>query len=99
LKTPVAKARGKLVSRRAVFLGLVISITVLPIFWTILASFNIKPVDASSSAAWLVLPSFDQYLEVGVAEPHFANELVTGTALSAVTTLLVNDPKSGQFLP
>jgi multiple sugar transport system permease protein len=76
------------VSKRGIFLAVVVALCVLPFVWTILASFQIWPVEAASPPTWFVEPSLDGYLEVGVTEPAFISELLTSAFLALCTTLL-----------
>src|SRR5262245_51996027 len=73
---------------RGLFLALVILFVLLPIIWTGLASLGILPAGESSSPAWNFNPSLEQFQEIGVAEPPFMTELLTGSALAACVTLL-----------
>jgi multiple sugar transport system permease protein len=75
-------------SRRGIFLAVVVVICVLPFIWTVLASIQIWPVEVSTPPQWVVEPSLDQYLEVGIAHPEFISELLTSAILAACTTLL-----------
>ncbi len=73
---------------RAAFLGAALVIFILPLVWTTLASFGLKPDDTTSPPSWTLPPSLDSYAEVGVAEPTFWQELATSTGLSIVATVL-----------
>ncbi len=75
---------------RAVFLAVVIAVCLIPLLWTLLASLNIVPNDVTSPPSWSAYPTLDQYLEVGVSEPHFVLELLTGAALALATTLITS---------
>jgi multiple sugar transport system permease protein len=75
-------------SKRGIFLTGVVVICVLPFIWTVLASIQIWPVEFSTPPQWVVEPSLDQYLEVGIAHPQFITELLTSAGLAACTTLL-----------
>lgn len=59
----------------------------IPLAWTSLASFGVVPRGTHPPAlTWL--PSLDHFGEVGVAEPHFWQELATSTGVSIAATLL-----------
>ncbi len=88
MRTPHIKQRRHPVSRRGVFLAIVVAVCVLPLLWTILASIQIWPVEVTTPPQWVVEPSLDQYLEVGIAHPQFIDELLTSALLAACTTLL-----------
>jgi len=80
--------RPKHFSICAVFLGIVIVVCLLPFVWTVLASLEIRPDNTNSPPSWLLHPTLDRFLEVGVAEPQFVSELATSAGLSTATTLL-----------
>ncbi len=82
------KRRRQYISRRGAFLTIVAILCVLPLVWTVLASIQIWPVEVSTPPQWVVEPSLEQYLEVGVVHPQFINELLTSALLAACTTLL-----------
>lgn len=73
---------------RSLFLTLMIVVCFLPIVWTLLASLGLKPDNTKSPPTWTARPSFDQYTEVGVAEPQFSLEVLTSTGLAALTAFL-----------
>ena len=75
---------------RGTFLAVVIVVCLLPLLWTLLASLNIVPNDVTSPPTWSAYPTLDHYAEIGVSEPHFALELLTGAALALATTLLTS---------
>lgn len=75
---------------RTIFLGFVIAVCLIPLLWTLLASLNIVPNDVTAPPTWSAFPTLDQYVEVGVSEPHFVLELLTGAALALTTTLLTS---------
>jgi len=73
---------------RAAVLGLALLACLLPLAWTALASFRVVPDNNQTPPSWTP-PMLDNYTgEIGVAEPTFAQELLTSTALSLATTLL-----------
>jgi ABC-type glycerol-3-phosphate transport system permease component len=69
-------------------LGVAALVFILPLAWTVLASFNIQPNDSASPPTWNWQPTVENYAEVGVAEPGFAWTLTTSTSLAALVTLL-----------
>lgn len=73
---------------RALLLGLIVTAFLLPLLWTVLASFDIKPENAVSPPRWQVSLSLSNYQEVGATEPGFLQELLTSTNLAVATTLL-----------
>ncbi|MHB8624775.1 MAG: carbohydrate ABC transporter permease [Aggregatilineales bacterium] len=75
---------------RTLFLALVIAVCLIPLLWTLLASINLVPNDVTSPPTWSAFPTLDSYLEIGVSEPNFVLELLTGAALALATTLLTS---------
>src|SRR5260221_14055493 len=84
----VKRKKGISISGRVIFLGIVMILCLLPIAWTVLASFGVQPNNNFSPPVWTLPPSLAQYTEVGIAEPHFFVELLTSASLSALTTSL-----------
>ena len=80
--------RRRAIWSRAAFLTAMIGLFSLPLIWTALASFGVKPDDSVSPPACTLPPSLASYAEVGVAEPAFWQELATSTGLSLAATLL-----------
>jgi multiple sugar transport system permease protein len=75
--------------RRGIFLSAAISLCVVPLIWTVLASFAVMPVNVSSNPfRWTLRFSIEPYREVGIQEPGLARELATSAALAASTTVL-----------
>jgi ABC-type glycerol-3-phosphate transport system permease component len=73
---------------RAAVLGLALLACLLPLAWTALASFRVVPDNNHTPPSW-TLPLLDNYTgEIGIAEPTFAQELLTSAALALATTLL-----------
>lgn len=68
--------------------GITLLIFLLPLVWTLLASFGIRPNNLVSPPAWTWPPSLANYAEIGVADPGFAAKLITSLSLSALATLL-----------
>jgi multiple sugar transport system permease protein len=75
---------------RAVFLTAVALIMLLPLLWTLLASFGITPDGATSPPRLILPPSLANYAEVGVAEPTFTQELLTSFLLATLATLITS---------
>lgn len=73
---------------RAMLIGLFLAAFLIPLLWTFLASFDIKPQNSVAPPKWQAAVSLDNYQEVGVTEPGFMEELVTSTNLAIVTTAL-----------
>lgn len=69
-------------------IALSLTLSLLPIVWTLLASVELLPDNSVSPPHWSVPASLERYLEVGVAEHRFGLELFTGTVLALVVTLL-----------
>jgi ABC-type glycerol-3-phosphate transport system permease component len=58
-----------------------------PLGWTALASLGVQPLGTyPPQLVWP--PSTDQFIEVGVAEPHFWQELVTSAGVSITATFV-----------
>ncbi len=73
---------------RALLLGVIVIAFLLPLLWTVLASFDIKPENAVSPPRWQASPSLSNYEEVGATEPGFLQELLTSTAVAVASTVL-----------
>lgn len=73
---------------RATFLGTCVLVILLPLLWTILASFNVKPNDTVSPPTWSLPPSTANYVEVLVEVPGFPREFWMSVAVSTTATLL-----------
>ena len=72
---------------RVVLLAVAMLVFLFPILWTALASIGVRPRGFGPPAlTWP--PTFEYFGEVGVAEPHFWQELATSTGVSAAATLL-----------
>ncbi len=81
------KARRKRLARN-LLLALAIIVFLFPILWTLLASFGITPDDTSSPPDWTWPPTVGNYLQIGVAEPGFLNELVTSLSVAVTATTI-----------
>ena len=74
--------------KRTLLIAFLIALCLTPLIWTLLASFDLMPVDLYSSFTWDLKPSLEGYREIGVEEPMFLLELLTSAGLSAFTTVL-----------
>ena len=75
---------------RSLFLVGLTAIVLLPLLWTLLASFGVTPNNATSPPGWSLPPSLANYAEVGVAEPTYVQELLTSLLLSVLATFLTS---------
>jgi len=75
---------------RALFLMGVAKLVLVPLLWTLLASFGVMPDNAISSPHWTLPPSLEHYAEIGVAEPNYSQELLTSLLLSILATVLTS---------
>lgn len=71
-------------------MGLALLVFLLPLLWTLLASFGLIPYDVSSPPVWSWPPVVQNYLDIGVAEPGFITELATSLFISVSATLLTS---------
>jgi ABC-type glycerol-3-phosphate transport system permease component len=83
MKTPALK-----VSWDNLFLALLLLFCVVPLLWTILASFGIVPNNNIFPPTWTGTPTLDNYIQVGVTDPSFLPSVLTSLALSTFTTSL-----------
>ncbi len=60
----------------------------LPLTWTVLASFGLLPDNSTRPPSWKGPITFDHFREVGIAEPSFWQELATSTAAAACAAAL-----------
>ena len=73
---------------RALLLSGAVGVFMLPLVWTVLASFRVTPDDTAWPPTW-TSPTLAKYTEeIGVAEPTFTQELTTSIGLSLTATLL-----------
>src|SRR4029079_1004270 len=68
--------------------GSALLLFLLPIVWTLLASFGIMPNNVVSPPTWTGFPSLKYYAEIGVADPGFSGKVLTSFSLAAVATVL-----------
>ncbi len=73
---------------RAGILALALLVFLLPLLWTLMASFGVIPNDTNAPPNWDWPPSIGNFLYIGVAEPGFAGEMVTGLSISVTATAL-----------
>lgn len=73
---------------RAVLLGLAMLAFVLPLGWTLLAALGLEANNGRTPPGFVGPLSLDHFLEVGVAEPSFREELLTSSVAAACATLL-----------
>jgi len=94
VKPPITSSwRGQQRGRaraRTLFLAAVTLILLVPIFWTLLASFGVTPDNGTSPPQWSLPPSLAHFAEVGVAEPTYRQELLTSLLLASLATLLTS---------
>jgi multiple sugar transport system permease protein len=75
----------------AIRLLLLVAITagfLLPLAWTALASVGVLPENSSRPPSWRGHATLDHFLEIGVAEPAFWQELATSTFAALVAACL-----------
>lgn len=72
---------------RILLLALTVLIALLPLAWTLLASFGITP-NNSAPPAWNWNPTVQNYVEIGVTTPTFAQALATSLGVSLAATML-----------
>jgi ABC-type glycerol-3-phosphate transport system permease component len=75
---------------RTLFLAAITLVLLVPLLWTLLASFGVTPDNGTSPPQWSLPPSLAHYAEVGVAEPTYLQDLVTSLLISALATLLTS---------
>ncbi len=73
---------------RNAILGLALIVFLLPLAWTLIASLGVIPNDTNVPPNWEWPPTIGSYLYIGVAEPGFASEMVTGLSISVTATAL-----------
>ncbi len=73
--------------RRILLLGLALVFFDLPLLWTVLAAFGVRPNNTAHPPTWSLPPTLNNYLEV-VTERNFLLQLGTSAVLSALTTFL-----------
>jgi len=73
---------------RLVLLGVVVFALIVPLIWTLLASFEIKPEANGWPPGWTLPPSAESYAEVMTQVPGFPRVYATSLIVSITTTLL-----------
>lgn len=73
---------------RSAFLGLALLLVLVPVLWTALAAIGIQPDNDTTPPSWVVRPTLDHVVEVGLVEPAFWQELATSVGVSALAALL-----------
>ncbi len=81
------RERASNVLRFAV-IGAALIACLLPLIWTLLASFGLHLGASGSRLIWVGGPTWAHFLEIGAARLAFIPRLATSTALGALTTLL-----------
>jgi multiple sugar transport system permease protein len=76
------------VKLRAVLLATALFVFLLPLAWTALAAFGVVPDNSSRPPSWAGSLSLDHFLEVGVAEPAFWQELTTSTVAALTASFI-----------
>lgn len=82
------QARRRAARIRALLLAMTTLVLLLPLVWTLFASFGLIPNDNSTPPTWGGPATLDHYADIGIAEPAFWQELATSAALALVCTLL-----------
>lgn len=82
------KKNGRKVSWDNLFLAVLLLFCIVPLVWTVLASFGISPNNNVLPPTWTITPTLDNYVEVGVSDPSFLPSVLTSLAISTCTTLL-----------
>ncbi len=73
---------------RWVLLGVVVFALIVPLVWTLLASFEIKPEANGWPPSWTLPPSAESYAEVMTHVPSFPRVYATSLIVSITATLL-----------
>src|SRR3989442_3805995 len=73
---------------RGVLLGVVVFALIVPLIWTLLASFEINPEANGWPPAWTLPPSAESYAEVMTQVPSFPRVYATSLIVSITATLL-----------
>jgi ABC-type glycerol-3-phosphate transport system permease component len=73
---------------RIVLCSSALLVFLLPVVWTLLASFGITPNNVVSPPVWTGQLSLRYYAEIGVADPGFLGKVLMSFSLAAVSTLL-----------
>ena len=73
---------------RIILLPLALAAFLLPLAWTALAAFGLLPDNSTRPPSWTGTLTLQHFLEIGVAEPTFWQELATSTATAACAAAL-----------
>lgn len=73
---------------RAVVIALAVFACLLPLVWTLLASFGIHPDATTTPPSWSGPLTLEHYLEIGVTELQYLPKLLTSLALGSLTTTM-----------
>lgn len=73
---------------RAALVAAALIAFLLPLAWTVLASFGLLPDNSSRPPSWRGPATLDHYAEIGIAEPAFWQELATSTVSSGCAAML-----------
>lgn len=73
---------------RFVALVAIAGLFLMPIAWTLLASFGLVPDNTTRPPSWTWPPTLDHFSEIVVAEPSFWQELGTSSAAALVAAIL-----------
>ena len=74
--------------RRMLLLTLAVFVLLFPLAWTALASLGIVPDNSSRPPSWTGSLSLEHFIDVGVAEPAFWEELTTSTVAALMATFI-----------
>jgi multiple sugar transport system permease protein len=86
--TGIREQRRRDAAVRVVLLLATLSAFLLPLVWTALASFGLLPNNSTRPPSWTGPPTLDHFLEIGVADPAFWQELATSTASAVCAAAL-----------
>jgi len=82
-----ARSRRDAVLRILLLFGALVAF-LLPLVWTVLASFGLLPDNATRPPSLKGPITLDHFREIGISEPYFWQELITSTAAAACATVL-----------
>ncbi len=73
---------------RTVVIVVAVIACLLPIIWTLLASFGVRPDASRAPLTFIGSPNLTHYLEIGVTQLQYVPKLVTSILLGLLTTLM-----------
>ena len=73
---------------RTVVIAAAVIACLLPLVWTLLASFGIHPDASRTPPTWVGSSTLDHYLEIGAARLQYVSKLLTSIALGVLTTFV-----------